>query len=180
MLISVGQLDDSGLDVKFGGGQWKVVKGNLVARGKKRGSLYMVKIPPEGASPVFVKEKVWFKESRVLKGVTFAKKKLRERVQIQDELARKVQPIREFCDSGSTGRASVPIRQWVRKTSIPALNVSPVNNLLGLENAGSQFVLEARRVIDVSHSELAEKENESRVVTDELKLSESFNEPSNN
>ncbi|VFQ71589.1 unnamed protein product [Cuscuta campestris] len=77
MLISVGQLDDSGLDVKFGGGQWKVVKGNLVvARGKKR----------------------------------------------------------------------------VR----------------------SQFVLEAMRVIDVSHSELAEKENESRVVTDELKLSGSW------
>ncbi|VFQ81805.1 unnamed protein product [Cuscuta campestris] len=181
MLISVGQLDDSGLDVKFGGGQWKVVKGNLVvARGKKRGSLYMVEIPPEGASPVFVKEKVRFKESRVLKRVTFAKEKLRERVQIQDELARKVQPVREFCDSGSTGRASVPIRQWVRKTSIPALNVSPVNNLLGLENVGSQFVLEARRVIDVSHSELAEKENESRVVTDELKLSGSFNGPSDN
>ncbi|VFQ59846.1 unnamed protein product [Cuscuta campestris] len=171
MLISVGQLDDSGLDVKFGGGQWKVVKGNLVvARGKKRGSLYMVEIPPEGASPIFVKEKVRFKESHVLKRVTFAKEKLRERVQIQDELARKVQPVREFCDSGSTGRASVPIRQWVRKTSIPALNVSPVNNLLGLENVGSQFVLEARRVIDVSHLELAEKENESLVVTDELKL----------
>ncbi|VFQ77145.1 unnamed protein product [Cuscuta campestris] len=181
MLISVGQLDDLGLDVKFGGGQWKVVKGNLVvARGKKRGSLYMVEIPPQGASPVFVKEKVRFKESRVLKRVTFAKEKLIERVQIQDELARKVQPVREFCDSGSIGHASVPIRQWVRKTSIPALNVSPVNNLLGLENVGSQFVLEARRVIDVSHSELAEKENESRVVTDELKLSGSFNGPSDN
>ncbi|VFQ93945.1 unnamed protein product [Cuscuta campestris] len=151
MLISVGQLDDSGLDVKFGGGQWKVVKGNLVvARGKKRGSLYMVEIPPEGASPVL------------------------------DELARKVQPVREFCDSGSTGRASVPIRQWVRKTSILVLKVSPVTYLLGLENVGSQFALEARRVIDVSHSELAEKENESRVVTDELKLSGSFNGSSDN
>ncbi|VFQ61711.1 unnamed protein product [Cuscuta campestris] len=161
MLITVGQLDDSGLDVKFGGGQGKVVKGNLVvACGKKRGSLYMVEIPPEGASPVFVKEKVRFKESHVLKRVTFAKEKLRER-EIQDELARKVQPVREFCDSGSTGRASV-------------------NNLLGLENVGSQIVLEARRVIDVSHSELAEKENESRVVTNELKLSGSFNGPSDN
>ncbi|VFQ86421.1 unnamed protein product [Cuscuta campestris] len=39
---------------------------------------------------------------------------------------------------------------------------------------------EAKRVIDVSHSELAEKENESRVVTDELKLSGSFNGPSDN
>ncbi|KAD7116805.1 hypothetical protein E3N88_04073 [Mikania micrantha] len=43
MLISIGKLDDEGLDVHFGGGQWKVVKGNLViSRGKKRGSLYMV------------------------------------------------------------------------------------------------------------------------------------------
>ncbi|KAD4889467.1 hypothetical protein E3N88_21540 [Mikania micrantha] len=43
MLISIGKLDDEGLEVHFGGGQWKVVKGNLViSRGKKRGSLYMV------------------------------------------------------------------------------------------------------------------------------------------
>ncbi|VFQ92822.1 unnamed protein product [Cuscuta campestris] len=42
-LISVGQLDEQGLDVKFGGGKWKVIKGNLViARGLKRGPLYMV------------------------------------------------------------------------------------------------------------------------------------------
>ncbi|KAK1430235.1 hypothetical protein QVD17_12833 [Tagetes erecta] len=41
-LISVGQLDEQGHEVKFGNGQWKVVKGNLViARGRKRGSLYM-------------------------------------------------------------------------------------------------------------------------------------------
>ena len=29
-LISVGQLDEQGHEVKFGNGQWKVVKGNLV------------------------------------------------------------------------------------------------------------------------------------------------------
>nr|KYP34487.1 Retrovirus-related Pol polyprotein from transposon TNT 1-94 [Cajanus cajan] len=42
-LISVGQLDDEGHETTFGDGAWKVKKGNLiVARGKKRGSLYMV------------------------------------------------------------------------------------------------------------------------------------------
>ena len=43
MLISVGQLDKEGYRVTFGDGQWKVVKGNLVvARGEKRGTLYIV------------------------------------------------------------------------------------------------------------------------------------------
>ena len=42
-LISIGQLDDEGHYTTFGDGAWKVMKGNLViARGKKRGSLYMV------------------------------------------------------------------------------------------------------------------------------------------
>jgi len=32
--------------VKFGNQQWKVVKGNLVmARGRKKGLLYMVRLP---------------------------------------------------------------------------------------------------------------------------------------
>ncbi|KAJ9551831.1 hypothetical protein OSB04_015876 [Centaurea solstitialis] len=48
MLISVGQLDDQRYWTTFGGGQWKVVKENLViARGKKRGTLYMVEIPDD-------------------------------------------------------------------------------------------------------------------------------------
>ncbi|VFQ90050.1 unnamed protein product, partial [Cuscuta campestris] len=48
-LISVRQLDEQGHEVKFRDGQWKVVKGNLVmARGRKRGSLYMVELPSEG------------------------------------------------------------------------------------------------------------------------------------
>ncbi|KAK1417487.1 hypothetical protein QVD17_26616 [Tagetes erecta] len=52
-LISIGQLDDQGYDVKFGGGQWKVVKGNyVVARGKKRGTLYMVEVPENGVNAV--------------------------------------------------------------------------------------------------------------------------------
>ena len=43
MLISVGQLDKEGYRVTFGDGKWKVIKGNLVvARGEKRGTLYIV------------------------------------------------------------------------------------------------------------------------------------------
>ena len=44
-LISIRQLDDEGHHTTFGDGDgaWKVTKGNLVvARGKKRGSLYMI------------------------------------------------------------------------------------------------------------------------------------------
>ena len=53
MLISIGQLDDQGFDVTFGGGQWKVVKGNLViARGKKKGSLYMVEVSDDEVNAV--------------------------------------------------------------------------------------------------------------------------------
>ena len=52
-LISVGKLDDEGLNVHFGGGQWKVIKGNLViAKGKKKGTLYMVEIPADGVHAV--------------------------------------------------------------------------------------------------------------------------------
>ncbi|KAI3791341.1 hypothetical protein L2E82_05105 [Cichorium intybus] len=41
-LISVGQLDKQGLEVRFGGGKWRVVNGNsVIAQGMKRGSLYM-------------------------------------------------------------------------------------------------------------------------------------------
>ncbi|GJX06269.1 putative RNA-directed DNA polymerase [Tanacetum coccineum] len=42
----VGQLDEEGYYVGFGDQQWKVTKGSLVvARGNKRGSLYLVKVP---------------------------------------------------------------------------------------------------------------------------------------
>ena len=65
-LISVGQLDEQGHEVKFGNGQWKVVKENLViARGRKRGSLYMASLPSEGVTdPNQKKTKVQFTESR--------------------------------------------------------------------------------------------------------------------
>jgi len=52
-LIFIGQLDDQGYDVTFGKGQWKVVKGSMViARGKKRGTLYMVKVSTDGVNTV--------------------------------------------------------------------------------------------------------------------------------
>ncbi|KAJ9557170.1 hypothetical protein OSB04_011784 [Centaurea solstitialis] len=53
MLISAVQLDDQGYWTTFGRGQWKVVKENLViARGKKRGTLYMVEIPDDEVNAV--------------------------------------------------------------------------------------------------------------------------------
>ena len=91
--ISVGQLDEQGHEVKFGNGQWKVVKGNLViARGRKRGSLYMVSLSSEGVTdPVQKKTKVRFTESSGQKKVCFAGDKYRATCQIQVERARKVQ-----------------------------------------------------------------------------------------
>ncbi|GJY15047.1 retrovirus-related pol polyprotein from transposon TNT 1-94 [Tanacetum coccineum] len=48
-LISVGQLDEEGYHVGFEDQQWKVTKGSLVvARGNKRGILYMVEVPSDG------------------------------------------------------------------------------------------------------------------------------------
>ncbi|GJY00664.1 retrovirus-related pol polyprotein from transposon TNT 1-94 [Tanacetum coccineum] len=47
-LISVGQLDEEGYHVGFRDQQWKVTKGSLVvARGNKRGSMYMVEVPSD-------------------------------------------------------------------------------------------------------------------------------------
>ena len=53
MLTSARQLDDQGYWVTFGDGKWKVVKTNLViARGKKRGNLYMVEVPNDEVNAV--------------------------------------------------------------------------------------------------------------------------------
>nr|GEV69124.1 hypothetical protein [Tanacetum cinerariifolium] len=66
-LISVGQLDEEGYHVGFGDQQWKVTKGSLVvAHGNKRGSLYMVKVQPEGIGAVINgsgSTAVWFGEA---------------------------------------------------------------------------------------------------------------------
>ena len=51
-IISIRQLDEQGHDVKFENQQWKIFKGNLVmARGRKRGSLYMVCLLYTSPSP---------------------------------------------------------------------------------------------------------------------------------
>jgi len=64
--------------------------------------------------------------------------------QIQDERAWKGsgRPIRGTCGSGSTVPASakVPRRQWVRRTSIPAVETSPENFMLNMESVSSQVV----------------------------------------
>lgn len=145
-LISVGQLDEQGHEVKFRNGQWKVIKGNLVvARGKKQGSLYMVSLPSEGVTvPVQKKTKVRFTESRGQKKVCFADGKPRVTGQIQVECARKgsVKPVRGIHGSGSTGCASVRVtrRQWVKRTSIPSVKISPVDYLLYSESVCSHDV----------------------------------------
>ncbi|MFS7973177.1 putative RNA-directed DNA polymerase [Helianthus anomalus] len=177
-LISVGQLDEQGQEVKFKNGQWKVIKGNLVvARGKKQGSLYMVSLPSEGVTvPVQKKTKIRFTESRGQKKVCFAGDKPRATNQIQVERARKgsEKPVKSIRGSGSTGSASVraPRRQWVKRTSIPAVKVSPVDYLLYSESVCSQDVPGSG---SSCQWEPIGTENESRVVTDELKLSGSFN-----
>ncbi|VFQ76723.1 unnamed protein product [Cuscuta campestris] len=145
-LISVRQLDEQGHEVKFRDGQWKVVKGNLVmARGKKKGSLYMVELPSEGVTvPVQQRNKVRFTESREQNKVVFAREKPRAIGQTQDERAWKgsTGPVRGICGSGSSRGASakLPRRQWVRRTIIPAVETSPENFLLSMESVCSQDV----------------------------------------
>ena len=79
--------------------------------------------------PVQKINKVWFTKSRGQKRVVFTRKKPRAIGQIQDERAWKGsgRPVRGTCGSGSMGCAStkVPRGQWVRRTSIPAVETSP-------------------------------------------------------
>ncbi|VFQ59873.1 unnamed protein product [Cuscuta campestris] len=146
-LISVSQLDEQGHEVKFGNGQWKVVKGNLVmARGRKSGSLYMVGLPSEGVTvPVQKRNKVRFTESRGQNKVVYAREKPRATGQTQDERVRKGsrRPVRGICGSGSTAGASAKVlrKQWVRRTSIiPSVEMSPEDFLLTMEIVCSQDV----------------------------------------
>lgn len=138
-LISVGQLDEQGHEVKFRNGQWKVVKGNrVIARGHKRGSLYMVSLPSEGVTvPVQKKTKVRFIESRRQKKVCFADGKPRVTGQIQVERVWNGSeiPVKGIHSSGSKGcvSARIPRTQWVKKTSIPSVKISP-DYLLHMES----------------------------------------------
>ncbi|VFQ59434.1 unnamed protein product [Cuscuta campestris] len=145
-LISVRQLDEQGHEVKFRDGQWKVIKGNLVmARGRKSGSLYMVELPSEGVTVLVQKKnEVRFTESRGQNKVVCAREKPRATGQTQDERVWKGsrRPVRGICGSGSSRGASakLPRRQWVRRTSIPAVGTSPENFLLSTEIVCSQDV----------------------------------------
>ncbi|VFQ58236.1 unnamed protein product [Cuscuta campestris] len=111
------QLDEHGHEVMFGNGQWKVVKGNLVmSRGRKSGSQYMVELPSEGVTvPVKTRNKVRFTESRGQKKVFYAREKPR-------------------------ATAKVLRRQWVQRTSIPAVEMSLEDFLLTMEIVCSQDV----------------------------------------
>ncbi|GJV22325.1 retrovirus-related pol polyprotein from transposon TNT 1-94 [Tanacetum coccineum] len=66
-LISVWQLDEEGYHVGFGDQQWKVTKGSLVvARGNKRGSIYMVEVHSEGIGAIIEDSgsaALWFGEA---------------------------------------------------------------------------------------------------------------------
>ncbi|VFQ70095.1 unnamed protein product, partial [Cuscuta campestris] len=145
-LISVRQLDEQGHEVKFRDGQWKVVKGNLVmARGRKSGSLYLVELPSEGVTaPVQKRNKVRFTESCGQNKVVYAREKPNATGQTRDERARKGsrRPVRGIYGSGSSRGASakLPRRQWVRRTSIPAVGTSPEIFLLSMESVCSQDV----------------------------------------
>ncbi|VFQ77680.1 unnamed protein product [Cuscuta campestris] len=136
-LISVRQLDEQGLDVKFGGGKWKVIKGNLViARGLKRGSLYMVPVMSEGVTnPVKTVNKVGLTESGKAKKVHFANVNLGV-LGMTVECVRRSESGQGFRDSGSMGRAPSIVlkRRWVLRTKNPNVKISPGNSLLDLES----------------------------------------------
>ena len=112
-MIYVRQLDKHGYDVKFENQQWKVVRGNLVmARGRKRGSLYMIGLLSKGVTVQVRKiNKVRFTESRGQKRVVFTREKPRATCQIQDEREWKGsgRPVRGTYGSGSTGCVSVKV-----------------------------------------------------------------------
>ena len=114
-LISVSQLDKQGLEVRFGGGKWSVVNGNLViAHGIKCGSLYMVEVPAEGSMTVPVKhDKIWFAKSSA-KRVHFANMNSGAKGMLAERVI-KSKPFRGFCNSGSTGRVlgTVTKSRWV-------------------------------------------------------------------
>jgi len=142
-LIFVRQLDEQRHEVKFENQQWKVIKGNLVmARGRKNGSLYMVRLPSERVTVSVQKiNKVRFTKSRGQKRVVVTREKPIATGQIRDERAWKGldRPIRGTYGNESLSR-KVPRRQWVRKTSIPAVETSLENFLLGMEYVCSQAI----------------------------------------
>ncbi|VFQ94678.1 unnamed protein product [Cuscuta campestris] len=116
-----------------------------MARGRKSGSLYMVELPSKGVTvPIQKRNKVRFTESRGQNKVVYAREKPRAIGQTQDERARKGsrRPVRGICGSGSSRGASAKFsrRQWVMRTSIPAVGTSSENFLFSMESVCSQDV----------------------------------------
>jgi len=78
------------------------------------------------------------------RGLSLQERNPEPQVRIQDERAWKGsgRPDRGTCGSGITDCASaeVPRRQWVRKTSIPAIETSSENFLLNMESVCCQVV----------------------------------------
>ncbi|KAI3749678.1 hypothetical protein L2E82_20294 [Cichorium intybus] len=167
-LISVGQLDKQGLEVRFGGGKWWVVNGNsVIAQGMKRGSLYIVEVPAEGSMTVPVKhDKIWFAKSSA-KRVHFANMNSGAKGILAERVG-KSKPFRGFCDSESTGcvPGTVTKSRWVLKTKTEKF--SPVGSLQSLESvSGPRCISGAGGV-----SKTVETEDESVVglATAELEL----------
>ena len=106
----------------------------------------MVRLPYEGVTVLIRKiNKVVFTESREQKRVVFTREEPTATGQIQDERAWKGsgRPTIGTYGSGSMGRASVevPIRQWVRRTSFPAVETSLENFLLSMEYICFQAII---------------------------------------
>ena len=117
-LISVGQLDDQGFDVKFGGGKWTVFKKRrVIARGFKKRSLYLVPVPSgEVTTPVKTNAKVGLAGSAVKRVKLTVKNSGTPGNRL--ERIRKSERVREFRDSGSSSTQSGNLH-WVRKTRDP-------------------------------------------------------------
>ncbi|MFS8032056.1 putative RNA-directed DNA polymerase [Helianthus anomalus] len=113
-LISVSQPDKQRLDVKFGGGKWKVIDGNLVVPcGRRRGSLYLVEVAAKGVT-VPVKHKVLFTECSKQKWVQFANLSPGALgMSVECGRGSKFKPVRGFGDRGSTGRVPVQSQRTV-------------------------------------------------------------------
>ncbi|KAD4384955.1 hypothetical protein E3N88_25123 [Mikania micrantha] len=175
-LISVGQLDKQGMEVRFGSNEWKVVKGNLViARGTKHGSLYLVDEPAEGCMTVPVKRnKIWFAKSRA-KRVHFANVKSGAK-EMSAERVQKSKPFRGFGDSGSKGCApgTVTKSRWVLKTRTEEF--SPVGSLLCLESVGGPRCISGSGGVSIPVE--IEDESLTGFVTTELELGGASTGPS--
>ncbi|XP_076951977.1 uncharacterized protein LOC143625559 [Bidens hawaiensis] len=166
-LISVSQLDELGMEVKFGGGKWKLTKASLViARENRCDSLYMVDVPIEGSMTV-PQKKVGFYESKGQHKVQFARVEPCAKV-IQAERGCRSKTGKKFGDSGSTGvvMGKVTKQRWVLKTVIPIDKISPRKLLLLTQERGNS----SRVISGTNESYVSVKIEDGSVLADELEL----------